>query len=63
MASIEAIRLDREARERRAKQRADGLAPGEYYAAGDMVLATGNPDFLLQCESHWDAVLVLMARK
>lgn len=55
---------EREAREAIALERARSLGAGDYFASGRFV-ATHTPERgivnVLECESHWDACLVLLA--
>lgn len=58
--SIEQVRIDREDREVRAKERASILPPGDYYAYDNFVYERQLGE-VMECESHWDACLVMMA--
>lgn len=59
--TVDDIRRERETREQRAIERASKLAPdGDYYASGTAVLHRGFGK-VVECESHWDACLVLLA--
>ncbi len=63
VADITAERLQREAK---AAERASQLEPGDYYAADNNVMVhppVGSTfgTVAIQCESHWDACLVLLA--
>ncbi len=60
MSSVDAIRVERERREAVARERAAKLPAGDYYADGWDVCEHGGR-LVLQCESHWDACLVLLA--
>ena len=66
MQTVETIRLERERRERVARERAASLPPGDYFASGISLMEHRKgerPRFTLQCESHIDACLVLMATR
>jgi len=56
---------EREAAEARASERATGLPEGDYFANSHFV-AKHTPERgienVLECETHWDACLVLLAR-
>lgn len=59
----ESIRIEREAREKRARKRAEQLEPGDYYADGNFVMVRGQSVLgtrAVECESHWDACLVML---
>lgn len=64
--TVEDIRKDRERREIRAIERADQLEPGDYYASDNFVCVRSPQGSIfgtvaVECETHWDAVLVLIA--
>lgn len=64
---VAAITAERIAAEARAAERAARLDPDERYFASDHRVATynhlyGRIDSVVECESHWDACLVLLAR-
>jgi hypothetical protein len=50
-------------RKARAEARAATLPPGEYHAWDNSVarFAAGKTERVIECESHWDACLVLLA--
>jgi len=54
---------ERKAREARAAQRAATLQPGDYHACDKFVarFTAGQTERMIECESHWDACLVLLA--
>lgn len=59
------IRIEREAREAKAAERAATLPPGEHYHASDNHVAfydrVDGICRVMECETHWDACLVLLA--
>lgn len=55
------VRLDREARERAAKELAATLPPGEYHAYDQFVIDSKTRQAVAQCATHWDACLTMMA--
>lgn len=67
--SVEAIRIERERREERAATRAATLREGlDLYADGFYVMGRYLDRFdnvtrkvVIECETHWDACLVLLA--
>jgi len=59
--SMSRISADRKAREARAKERAASLPAGDYHAANSDVVNSETRAPVLECESHWDACLVLLA--
>jgi len=69
MRGLEYIIAERERREARAATRAATLQPGlDLYADGFYVMARYSTRFdevtrkvVIECESHWDACLVLLA--
>ena len=63
MMTVEQIRVDREAREAFAKQRASTLDPRDYFADDNTVSywENGKAIVALECETHWDACLTMMA--
>lgn len=67
MATLETIRMEREAAEARAKVRAARLDPDDYFASDNNVCVYNHLyqriDIVLECETHWDACLVLLATK
>lgn len=67
--TVKAIRVERERREAVARDRAAALQPGsDLYADGFYVMGRYLDRFdnmtrkvVVECESHWDACLVLLA--
>lgn len=59
--SVESVKEEREMREKRAKERAMTLPPGDYHASDEFVVNTKTYEAVMECESHWDACLVLIA--
>lgn len=59
--TVEQVRADREARERRAAERAKDIPPGEYHAYDNFVVCNRTYETVVECETHWDACLVLIA--
>lgn len=58
--TVEAIREERERREAAAAERAAKLDAGlDLYADGKTVRERGR--VIVECETHWDACLVLLA--
>ena len=57
----EQVRINRELREARASIRAAKLPPGDYSAYGNQVICNESHNPVVECESHWDACLVLLA--
>lgn len=57
--TVEQVRIEREARNARAKAAAAMLPVGDYYADGSDCVnrATGTRT---ACASHWDACLVML---
>jgi hypothetical protein len=60
MTTLDEIRTERERRERVALERAAKLPAGDYYASGNW-LYTRNGGRVVECETHSDAVMVMMA--
>lgn len=63
MTTLEQVRADREAREAAAKERASTLEKREYFADDNFVSywENGKAVRAVECESHWDACLTMMA--
>jgi len=59
--TVEQVRADREARERRANERAKDIPPGNYHAYDNFVVNSDTRATVVECETHWDACLVLIA--
>lgn len=59
--TVEQIRAQREMREARAAERAKTLGPGDYFAFDNFVCSRVSRQAVMECESHWDACLVLLA--
>lgn len=61
--SVDLIRIERERAEAQAAKRAKTLKPGDYHANGNFVAKheDGAIVHVIECESHWDACLVLLA--
>lgn len=59
--TVEQVRADREAREQRAKERAKDIPPGNYHAYDNFVVNSDTRESVVECETHWDACLVLIA--
>ena len=57
----EQVRINRELREARAAIRAATLPPGDYSAYDNQVICNASRKPVMECESHWDACLVLLA--
>lgn len=55
------VTADRIARENRAAARAKLIPPGDYSAYDSDVICNATMQTIVQCESHWDACLVLLA--
>ena len=51
---------EQEAREQRASERARDVPPGNYHAYNNFVVNSDTRAFTVECETHWDACLVLI---
>lgn len=65
MVSLDEIRLDRERREAVAADRARLITARDCFTSGKNVCTYNDKyqriDVEIECETHWDAVLVLLA--
>lgn len=66
--TVEQVTEQRLRRERKAAERASQLEPGDYYASGNFLMrrmpgASAVGSVVMECETHWDACLVMIAIK
>lgn len=63
--SLEQITAEREAREAHAASIAATLEPGDYFAYDNWLVRrndNGTWTYLIECASHWDACLIMIAK-